>query len=82
MLRATAWAWWACHAGDGPWPPEAIPLLVNCQTRSGVPPPCSLPFVSAVIAISSIDRKTGCFSFWDDCFDVADIVEGWRKDWG
>ena len=36
----------------------------------------------AVIAISSLDRKTGCFSYWEDFMDVKQIVEGWRKEWG
>lgn len=36
----------------------------------------------AVIAISSLDRETGCWSFWDDCFDVIDIIQEWREDWG
>jgi hypothetical protein len=35
-----------------------------------------------VIAISSLDRETGCWSFWDDCFDVWDILNWWRSDWG
>lgn len=36
----------------------------------------------AVIAISSLDRKTGCFNYWEDFMDVKQIVEGWRKEWG
>ncbi len=35
-----------------------------------------------VIAISSLDRKTGCFNYWEDFMDVKQIVEGWRKEWG
>ncbi len=48
-----------------------------CDPAIAVPLPAS-----AVIAISSLDRKTGCFSFWDDCFDVAEIIQEWRSDWG
>ncbi|PRW44276.1 hypothetical protein C2E21_6653 [Chlorella sorokiniana] len=36
----------------------------------------------AVIAISSLDRKTGCFNYWEDFMDVKQIVEGWRQEWG
>ncbi|PSC69850.1 Secretion-regulating guanine nucleotide exchange factor [Micractinium conductrix] len=36
----------------------------------------------AVISISSLDRETGCFAFWEDCFNVADIVTEWREEWG
>lgn len=44
-----------------------------------LPPPPPPP---PVIAISSLDRKTGCFAFWEDCFNVADIVTEWREEWG
>lgn len=42
----------------------------------------AMPLRFAVIAISSLDRETGCWSFWDDCFDVWDILSDWRSEWG
>ena len=54
--------------------------------RSLLPPLRNIPTTPAphtsVIAISSYDRKTGCFAFWDDFLDVKQIVEDWRKEWG
>ena len=40
------------------------------------------PSFLSVISISSLDRETGCFAFWEDCFNVADIVTEWREEWG
>lgn len=46
--------------------------------------PCTQQLLggAAVIAISSLDRETGCYSYWDDAFDVIDIVTEWRDEWG
>lgn len=62
-----AWAAAAAAAVNEP----RLPRLLTWDARS-----------PAVIAISSLDRKTGCFNYWEDFMDVKQIVEGWRKEWG
>ena len=42
-------------------------------------PPACLP---AVLAISSLDRKVGCWAWWEDCYDVQDLVKDWLREWG
>ncbi|KAL4428341.1 hypothetical protein ABPG75_002430 [Micractinium tetrahymenae] len=70
------------HSGYNYWPQSEA-----CPECRGLPEEMSHTLQAlrrgyAVIAISSMDRKTGCYSFWDDCFNVADIVQEWRDDWG
>lgn len=70
------------HSGYNYWPQSEA-----CPECRGLPEEMSHTLQAlrrgyAVIAISSMDRKTGCFSFWDDCFNVADIVQEWRDEWG
>lgn len=70
------------HSGYNFWPESEA-----CPECRGLPEEMSHTLQAlrrgyAVIAISSLDRKTGCFSFWDDCFDVADIVTEWSDEWG
>jgi len=36
----------------------------------------------AVIAISSLDREVGCWSWNDDSSDVQSILNKWLNDWG
>jgi len=35
-----------------------------------------------VIAISSVDRDTGCWSWNEDGWDVAELLKGFLRDWG
>lgn len=28
----------------------------------------------AVISVNSVDTKTGCWGFWEDCYDVRDLM--------
>lgn len=36
----------------------------------------------AVVAVSSLDRETGCFQFWEDFMDVIQILDDFRQEWG
>lgn len=54
-------------------------VLVCMETCTRLTPHLPCP---AVIAISSLDRKTGCYSFWEDFMDVIQILEDWRGKWG
>ncbi|KAL4858871.1 Gamma-glutamyl hydrolase A [Chlorella vulgaris] len=70
------------HSGYNYWPESDA-----CPDCRGLPEELShtlqaLKLGYAVIAISSLDRETGCWSFWDDCFDVWDIISDWRSEWG
>ncbi|EFN55356.1 hypothetical protein CHLNCDRAFT_134385 [Chlorella variabilis] len=70
------------HSAHNYWPQSE-----ECPECRGLPEELShtlqaLKLGYAVIAISSLDRETGCWSFWDDCFDVIDIIQEWREDWG
>ncbi|KAI7840034.1 hypothetical protein COHA_006240 [Chlorella ohadii] len=70
------------HSGYNYWPQSE-----ECDECRGLPEEMSHVLQAlrrnyAVIAISSLDRKTGCFNYWEDFMDVKQIVEGWRKEWG
>lgn len=36
----------------------------------------------AVIAVSSADRDTGCWSWAEDGWDVAELLKGFLREWG
>lgn len=33
----------------------------------------------AVISVNSLNSTSGCWSWWDDCYDVRDLVKDWLK---
>lgn len=49
--------------------------LVPCARPTHIQPPPR----TAVIAISSLDRSTGCWSYNEDVADVRDLVQEWLQ---
>ena len=77
--------------------PAALPLLMHLPcalicafSPHPTPPPACLalpawprlPCLPAVLAVSSLDRKTGCWSYWNEVFDVLEILQDWRGEYG
>ncbi|KAI7844116.1 hypothetical protein COHA_002255 [Chlorella ohadii] len=64
-----------------------FPQSKECNACRGLPEQLSHTLQAlrrgyAVIAISSVDRDTGCWSWNEDGWDVAELLKGFLRDWG
>lgn len=70
-------------------PSTALPRALACSHLCQLP--CQLPVATAhpslhstppflaVISVNSLNSTSGCWSWWDDCYDVRDLVKDWLK---